>query len=818
MFVRHPVLKPDAVEFRGFQANLARIAGQKDTLVVVPTGMGKTIVALLVIADALHAGAKRILILAPTRPLVEQHASTLQSLMAAPWNERVHALTGLQGVEKRETAYAQPGVVVATPQVVQNDVVSGRLKLGEFDWVVFDEAHRAVGDYPYTFLGQEIQTRHPTCRRLGLTASPGYDVKKIQDVRAHLGLGHVEIRSPDDPDVAPYVQHVDMEWETLPLPPTMGRVSKLLHEALAERVRSLRSMGHLKQSSSRPSRRDLLELGGALGRLVAKDPRPDTQLFVAMSVQAQAMKILHAIEQAETQGASAFVEYLHGLREEAQGPKPTKATKMVVEDARINEAYHVARHDTSENPKLGRAGVLVQEQLEKEPESRIIFFTHYRATSEMVCEHLGKLPGVKPVVFVGQGRRAGQAGMTQKQQQGVLEAFRQGAHNVLVATSVAEEGLDVPGADLVIFFEPIPSEIRSIQRRGRTGRHRPGRVVVLMTKGTQDEAAHYVARRKEQAMVRELQGLRAGLGQASALTLASFEAGSPALDSAKARARSQPPGTSGAFTDPPSSAQTSVGRSPVQSSSPSSASDGASGAGVLTPAGSGREAAADASVPDASGAATGPVVYYDLREQSGGIVKHLHQLGARLEGRQLDVGDFVLSDRVAVERKTCADFVDSLVDGRLFDQVKQLRAYPRPFLIVEGESLHGHRNVAPEALWAAMSSITVDFGIPLLQTRDGLETARFLFATAKREQERDGRKLALRQAKPLPLDEAQRYLMEGLPGISAVLARRLLQRFGSPAGVFAASATDLAKVDGIGPGKADEIRRILETDYAPKSG
>lgn len=801
MFVRHPVLQPDAVAFRGYQVNLARIALQKDTLIVVPTGLGKTIIAVLVLADALQAGAERVLLVAPTRPLVEQHAASLTSLLAPQWASRVQALTGTQGVTKRQEAYGQPGILVATPQVVQNDVVGGRLNLADYSWVIFDEAHRAVGDYAYTFLGQELQRRNPNGRRMGLTASPGHDPRKIEEVRQHLGLGHVEIRTPADADVAPFVQEVAMEWETLPLPPVMGRVSKLLQEALAERVRALRQLGHLKGASTRPSRRDLLELGGELGRKVGASTQPDASVFTAMSLQAQAMKILHAIEQAETQGAAAFGEYLAGLRSEAGGPKATKATKHVADDPRVNEAFHVARHDTSENPKLGRAGVLVQEQFEKDPKSRVILFTHYRATAEVVAAHIGKLPGVKAMVFVGQGKRSGQSGMTQKQQQEALERFRAGEVNVLVATSVAEEGLDVPETDLVVFFEPIPSEIRSIQRRGRTGRHRAGRVVVLMTKGTQDEAAHWVARRKEQAMVRELQGLRNALGQGrSALsgpgaafvspTLATYDtlvpvgaAGSNARKGAQPSANGSPPH-----------------EAPGASAHPSGPSEGAP--------------PTTAQVPAMHAVGQGPTIYYDLREQSGGLVRHLHALGARLEARQLDVGDFILSDRVAVERKTTADFVDSLVDGRLFDQVKQLRAYPRPFLVVEGASLHGHRNVSPEALWAAMSSITVDFGIPVIQTRDGLETARFLHATAKREQERDGRKMALRQAKPPELGEAQRYVIEGLPGISSVLARRLLRHFGTAADVLAAPVAALARVEGIGPGKAEEIRRVLDAPFA----
>ncbi len=773
MHVTHPLLRPSAVEFRGYQANLARIAQREDTLVVLPTGMGKTVVALLVIADALKDGAQRILILAPTRPLVDQHGAFLKAALAEPWSDRVRAVTGNVSPEKRKADQKEPGILVATPQVVHNDLVSGGLDLASFDLVIFDEAHRASGDYPYVSIGNQFQQKAPKCRRLGLTASPGHDVRKIDEVRSALGLAHVEIRTPADADVAPYVQEIALEWETLPLPPTMARVSAKLNEALAERIRTLKGMGLLKTAGSRPNRRELLELQGRLQHLIQSQPNPDSSLFAALTLQAQAMKLAHAIEQVETQGSAAFVDYLEGVRSDANGPKPSKASRSLIDDARVNEAYHVARFDDAENPKMGRTGVLVHEALEADPDGRIMVFTHYRTTCEQVVTELAKLPGVKPVMFVGQGKRGGQDGLTQKQQGETIAAFKQGTHNVLVATSVAEEGLDIPEVDLVVFYEPIASEIRSIQRRGRTGRKRAGRVVVLMTKGTQDEAAHWASRRKEQQMIREMHGLRAQLG--------ARPPPAPALPGGQTTLGAGDPGKRKA-PGPHDAKRTAHG----------------------TP---GEEATVAASGFGA------PRIIFDHREQAGGVVRHLMELGAKLEGRQLEVADFVLSDRVAVERKTCADFVDSLVDGRLFNQLKELQAYPRPFLILEGESIYGHRNVSAEALNGALAAITIDQGIPVLQTRDTLETARFLHAVAKREQFRENRKIAVRVGKPMTDLDRQVFLLSGLPGVSEILAKRLLERFGSVSAALNASVADLAEVEALGAAKASEIRRILDTEY-----
>lgn len=785
MHVVHPILEPGRVEFRGYQANLARLAEKENTLIVLPTGMGKTVVALLVIADALQAGAERILLLAPTRPLVDQHGKTLAENLAEPWRGRIRILTGETSPAKRRETYAPPGVVVATPQVIQNDLVSGGLDLASFSWIVFDEAHRGVGDYPYTFIGQELQRKAPTVRRLGLTASPGHDARKIDEVCVNLGLPRIEIRTPSDADVAPYVHEVDAVWETLPMPPTMARVSRLLHDAFADRIRQLRTLGFLRGAGSRPNRRELLELAGAIQTKLRETPNPDSSLFSAMTLQAQAMKIMHAVELAETQGPGAVVEYLETMRRDLADPKTSKASRAVVDDAKVNEAYHVARFDDSENPKMGRTETLVQQALETNPESRIIVFTHYRSTCELVATRLRKSSGVRPALFVGQARRGAQEGLSQKEQAAIIERFKSGEVNVLVATSVAEEGLDIPETDLVVFYEPIPSEIRVIQRRGRTGRKRAGRVVVLMTKGTQDEAAHWVSRRREQQMVRELTSLRGVIASSAAVA-------SPTRPSQAKLPAPQAGGTAAA-----SSPATTV-----QPTSPTTLAAGRRGDARLS-------AASDPQ----------PRIFFDHREQAGGVVRHLHDFGAQLEARQLEVGDFILSDRIAVERKECKDFVDSLVDGRLFDQLRELKTYPRPFFVLEGEGILGHRNVSPEALHGALASISIDYGIPVMQTRDALETARFLHAVAKREQFRDQRKMAIRHAKPMQDVERLLFLLAGLPGVSDVLAQRLLTRFGNAQAVFAASATELAEVEGIGPQKASEIRRLLELSWPlPRRG
>jgi Fanconi anemia group M protein len=157
-----------------------------------------------------------------------------------------------------------------------------------------------------------------------------------------------------------------------------------------------------------------------------------------------------------------------------------------------------------EHPKLSRVMSIVSNQIIAHPNSRTLVFTHYRDTCELVTNKLSKIEGARVAKLIGQAERGSEKGLKQKEQVSVLEKFRRGEYNVVVATSVGEEGLDVASTDLVVFYEPVPSEIRTIQRRGRTGRRRPGRVVILITRGTIDEAYLYSSQKKETAMRRRL--------------------------------------------------------------------------------------------------------------------------------------------------------------------------------------------------------------------------------------------------------------------------------------------------------------------------
>ena len=159
--------------------------------------------------------------------------------------------------------------------------------------------------------------------------------------------------------------------------------------------------------------------------------------------------------------------------------------------------------DTGTAPETGIVLGLVKDQLVSHPDSRIIIFATYRDTVQLLVDFLAT-QGIVSERFVGQATKDAEKGLSQKKQIAALTRFRDGEFKVLIATSVGEEGLDVPATDMVIFYEAVPSEIRSIQRKGRTGRSGAGKIVVLVTKGTWDEVYRHVSAAKEKQMHKSL--------------------------------------------------------------------------------------------------------------------------------------------------------------------------------------------------------------------------------------------------------------------------------------------------------------------------
>ncbi|OPY33270.1 MAG: putative ski2-type helicase [Methanomassiliicoccales archaeon PtaU1.Bin124] len=501
MFIDRPLIKKDSVEQRDYQVALAKEAVERSTLVVLPTGMGKTVVALLTLAEVLHRKGGKVLLLAPTKPLVEQHSRFLQDFLVG---KKVAVMTGEVSPEEREALWIENDVIASTPQVVANDLKNDRVRLDKVNLIIFDEAHRAVGNYAYVAVAAEYKNFNGLV--LGMTASPGSQKEKVKEVCDNLGIVNIEVRTEHDPDVAKYVQDVNMEFIELDLPPELRKASSILTSLYETYLKELVNMG-LIPDVDQISTKDLLALGNDLSARLKQGERSKS-IYRALSVNAMAIKVEHAIDLAETQGSSSLIAYLDRLSAEADSDEGSKASRVIVETEQFKAVREMMKNVKVEHPKLSRVMTAVARQIAEKPASKVLVFTHYRDTCDMVASKLSRVEGVRVAKLVGQADRVGEKGLRQKEQVGVLQQFREGEYNVLVATSVGEEGLDVASTDLVVFYEPVPSEIRSIQRKGRTGRRSAGKVIIFMTKGTRDQAYYFSSARKEKAMKSRLLTLK----------------------------------------------------------------------------------------------------------------------------------------------------------------------------------------------------------------------------------------------------------------------------------------------------------------------
>lgn len=473
--------------------DIALDALKANTLVVIPTGLGKTVIAALVIAARLHQVGGRALFLAPSRPLADQHARTLASMLDVG---DVACLTGTLTPRRRAGRWATRRLLTATPQVALNDLGNNLLP-ADISIVVFDEAHRAVGDYAYVPLAKELRALCPDALFLGLTASPGHEEEHIEEVCKSLSIRHVELRSRGDADVAPYVQQMDIEWIEVQPSDILRKVSGYMTKYYHERLNRIRRYGFLRDRKNIHVRiQDLNEAHGQVMTRRKKGGQP--YLFQATRQINLARMGLHALLCVERQGVDSFLKFL----EPKMGSGRTKTDASFVKDPLVQRAYKAAkRWKGASHPKVEPLLRVVSRQVESKPGSKVIVFAELRDTVDFLGGLL-RAEGIRAERFTGQGTRQGRKGMAQKQQAETLSRFARGAFEVLCATSIAEEGLDVPQVDLVVFYEPVASDVRLIQRKGRTGRDAPGRVIILTTDRMADEGYLWAGVKREKRMRR----------------------------------------------------------------------------------------------------------------------------------------------------------------------------------------------------------------------------------------------------------------------------------------------------------------------------
>lgn len=756
-YIDHPLIKSDSIEARLYQQVLAADVLKKgNTMIVAPTALGKTIVATLVAADRLDkVKNSKILVLAPSKPLAIQHESTFKEFLTVPCS----SITGAVKTDERVKRWEESQIICATPQTVESDLLKGRYSLKDVSLVVFDECHHGVGSYSYVYLASRYVKESKFNLILGLTASPGSDKEKIKEVCDNLYVQNIVVKTEEDYNVRPYFNPVAIDWVRVKMSSELEKIKKHVDKALKVRLKGLKNMGIIRTVSV--NKTDILRARGRVQSAIARTVNPKKECFQAISILSAVINIQHSQELIETQGVVTFNKYVARLRK-----KKTKAAKSLIQDPNFGKAIYLAREAEKhglEHPKLKKVTDIIKKELGQngqtklqseryvkdadQKSSKIMVFTQYRDSLEMIHQKLEK-EGIKSAKFFGQASRDGEKGLTQKEQKEIIKAFKIGEYDVLLSTSVAEEGIDIPAVDLVILYEPVPSEVRMIQRRGRTGRKRSGRVKVLITNGTRDEGYYWASINKERRMKRQLIDPEV-----------LEELNSNAIERMENEKRVK----------------------------------------VLDPAPKKEEL---------------PVVFADTREGNSKVIRHLSEMEIDVKVQAMAVGDYQVSDEVVIERKTAKDFVDSIVDKRLFKQARSLmEEFKRPLIILEGDDLYNGM-INPNAIRGSIASIALDFGISIIPTRNAQDTAAMIKRIAIREQSGEKTPIQIRtDKKPVNLWEQQLFIIESLPNIGPVNAKNLLEHFGTVANIINASESQLQEVEGIGKKTATNIRKVVDSKY-----
>ena len=497
------MLSEGLVEARAYQLEAVDEALTSSMLLVMPTAAGKTAVIWMTIANKLSEENGRVILIAPTVGLVDQHLRSIRDVLSL--EEEAISITGQIPPSDRVGLWGSSRLIIATPKVIVNDVKNDVLRLSEFSLLVIDEAHHCTGEHAMAMVCDYYTSSSSSPHILGATASPGHRPDTVREICTRTGASRIHIRNSDEEMLKGYLSELDIREISVRVPEKMKELARpfvIWQQGIVDRQRRLGRY-------ILPGMISFAGLSSAMDRSRSAIGRGEVSGYQSVSQIAIAMRLHHLINCLLSQGVSASREYLERLENGDDSSK--KTVRDFLRDPRVRDLLEKLEGMVEIHSKIGAVRRMVRERLRRDPNSRVIVFANYRDTIASLESSLEGLDSVKAIRFVGQSSRGGRQGLSPKDQVGVLHEFRNGGANVLLATSIGEEGLDIPSADLVIFYEPVSSEIRTIQRRGRTGRQRLGEVIVLIAEGTRDEGAKAMAVRREENMQRAVHRVRRSL-------------------------------------------------------------------------------------------------------------------------------------------------------------------------------------------------------------------------------------------------------------------------------------------------------------------
>lgn len=454
---------------RDYQIEISLSAVTQNTLIVIPTGLGKTFIAAMLIINFYRwFPTGKIIFMATSRPLVKQQMDSIKRLSVIPKKDIVEITGGV--VQTVRTSHWQNSkVFFATPQTIQKDIERGVCPVSQIVLIVVDEAHHARGNHSYCQIIRKVAEVTKFFRIIALTATPGSTVYDIQQVIYNLMISKIEIRTDDD--CAKYVHTRDVQSIIIQDAPGVAELSARLNSILQEYLEKLLKMSLV--TSKDPTRTSK----GKIAMLMKSSHSAEASIAIK-----QAIRLLNLREKLENYSIPFFT---HDLEEFVNSKdRPIDKTNDDLKHLLI-----AAKNSPQDDPKMKKLCELVVNFLQNSSEnSKIIVFCSYRNIVKEIARNLTEAsPVVKCAEFVGQSSSAaGLRGLNQPKQLKVMDAFKRGIYNVLISTSIGEEGLDIGEVDLIICYDVQKSATRTIQRMGRTGRHQDGNVIFLLSEASKN--------------------------------------------------------------------------------------------------------------------------------------------------------------------------------------------------------------------------------------------------------------------------------------------------------------------------------------------
>jgi ERCC4-related helicase len=511
----HHKLDPEAMKtwvyptnlgvIRDYQFNIVHNGLFHNLLVALPTGLGKTFIAATIMLNWYRWTTEaQIIFVAPTKPLVAQQVEACFNTVGIPRSQTT-MLTGGVATGIRAEEWACKRVFFMTPQTLLNDLKSGYADPKKIVLLVVDEAHRATGAYAYVEVVSFLRRFNTSFRVLALTATPGADVETVQKVIDGLDISKVEIRTENSMDIHSFVHQRKVEKHVFTNSDEMEMCLELFEKSIQPVFNKVAGLNILY--SSRP--RDITPFGCHQARIryMKESGQHANQGLKNMvtTVLTVLATISQGLELLKFHGIGPFYAKIKEYRDDNPKSKSKYKKEICESEAFKKLMVRLQTWTNNENfvghPKLEYLQQVVIDHFVKSAEvvgadgaparqTRIMVFAHYRDSAEEIVRVLKKQePMIKPHVFVGQQNSKNSDGMDQKSQLAVIEKFKEGTYNTLVATSIGEEGLDIGEVDLIICYDSKASPIRMLQRMGRTGRKREGRIVMLQMEGKEENDA-----------------------------------------------------------------------------------------------------------------------------------------------------------------------------------------------------------------------------------------------------------------------------------------------------------------------------------------